>query len=91
MREEGVDSLHHISVSGMEKIVSSFKGFTDVPPNGTQQLVMTIDAIYEWWRQRHPEETELAYGMSGVSVVVQVWLKRCVVLFHLPLCLLCSN
>jgi hypothetical protein len=71
MREDHVSDIASLSEEGMERLVRSFKEVTDVPPDGSQQLLMTIDAIYDWWVRHHPEETSLSYGMSGVAFIVQ--------------------
>jgi hypothetical protein len=71
MKDDHVSDIASLSEDGMERLVRSFKEVTDVPPDGSQQLLMTIDAIYDWWVRHHPEETSLSYGMSGVAFIVQ--------------------
>ncbi len=72
MKEENVSDIFSLSERGMEKLVAQFKSVTDAPSDGTQQLLMTIDAMYDWWLRHHPEEKTLVYGMSGVAIIVQV-------------------
>lgn len=71
MRDEKVSDINSLSVSGMERLVQSFREVTEIPPDGTQQLLMTIDAMYDWWVRNHPEEKTLTYGMSGLALIVQ--------------------
>lgn len=72
MHEEDVSNISSLSDDAMERLVTKFKEITDVPPDGAQQLLMTIDAMYEWWIRHHPEEKSLTFGMSGISIIVQV-------------------
>ena len=74
MHEENVTDILSLSDEGMKRIVERFKEITNAPIDGTQQLIMTIDAMYEWWTRHHPDEKTLSYGMSGVSIIVQVTL-----------------
>ena len=71
MREDGVSDIASLSESGMERLVETFKEVTEVPQDGTQQLLMAIDAMYDWWVRHHPEEKSLVYGMSGIAFIVQ--------------------
>jgi hypothetical protein len=71
MKEDGVSDISSLSESAMERLVDTFKEVTEVPQDGTQQLLMAIDSMYDYWVRHHPEEKSLAYGMSGISFIVQ--------------------
>jgi pyruvate, orthophosphate dikinase len=71
MKDDRVSDIASLSESALERLVESFKEVTEVPYDGTQQLLMAIDAMYDWWVRHHPEEKSIAYGMSGIALIVQ--------------------